>query len=303
MKKMFASCALFFCALILHAHTQGDDPRQEFTWQINRQFATTANGMTVLYNAHGDIAIQTSPNAREVKVDVTIIVKAKSKQEADRIFDAIQVNFTHTPGYVKAQTVLQKNFPGSVGCKEFRVNYKINMPADNQLELSNRYGNTHIAGGLNGKLNAEVKYGDLTLEHPVNETQFLLGYGKLKAAQIGFAQGQLNYAQFDANQTSELRPESKYSKIKVDHSDNVVLTSRYDDLNFGAINPYAYRPNTAQRPSAKRKAPISRQSIQTLTSSRCAIDWTLTYLTESSTSYLWTAISKRPASIPVTPTW
>ncbi|MFN4081802.1 MAG: hypothetical protein ACK4NS_12965 [Saprospiraceae bacterium] len=233
MKKIAASCAALLCALAIHAHALAGDPLQEFTRKIDRQFATTPNGMTVLDNAHGDISVQTSPAAREVRVAVTITVKAATKQEADRIFDAIQVNFTHTAGYVKAQTVIQKNLSARTGCRGFRVDYAVGMPAENQLDLSNRYGNTLVAGPLHGKLNVEIKYGDLKLEQKVNETQIYLDYGKLKADKMNLLQGQLNYSQLDANQTGDLRLESKYSRISVNRAANVTLNSRYDDLKLG----------------------------------------------------------------------
>ena len=83
-----------------------DCPSQEFSRTINREFNTTADGMTALYNKYGTVNVKTWQN-NAVKIDITIVVNAGSQREADKIFDRIKVNFANAVGYVKAETMIE----------------------------------------------------------------------------------------------------------------------------------------------------------------------------------------------------
>lgn len=59
------------------------------------------------------------------------------------------------------------------------------------LDLNNRYGNSYI-GKLNGKLTAEIKYGDLRTEVIANDADLSLGYGKASIAKVNHLYGQVS---------------------------------------------------------------------------------------------------------------
>ena len=70
-------------------------PAQEFTKTINREFGTSTDGTTALYNKYGDVKVKTWQN-NSVKIDVTIVVNAKTQREADEAFKNLNVNFINT---------------------------------------------------------------------------------------------------------------------------------------------------------------------------------------------------------------
>ena len=57
---------------------QANGPKQEFTRTINREFGTTVDGMTALYNKYGTVNVKTWQN-NSVKIDITIVVNAGSQ--------------------------------------------------------------------------------------------------------------------------------------------------------------------------------------------------------------------------------
>ena len=89
-------------------------PMQEFTKTINREFGTSADGITALYNKYGNVNVKTWQN-NSVKIDVTIVVNAKSQREADESFKNINVNFINTWGYVKAETMIAEGLNNGGG--------------------------------------------------------------------------------------------------------------------------------------------------------------------------------------------
>ncbi|MBX2891110.1 MAG: DUF4097 family beta strand repeat protein [Saprospiraceae bacterium] len=213
-----------------------EKPTLEFTRTINREFNTTSDGMTALYNKYGKVNVKTWQN-NTVKIDITIVVNAGSQRDADKIFDRIKVNFANASGYVKAETMLEQKsgINWTNDCNDFKINYEVYMPIGNQLDLKNRYGNSYVAT-LNGKLIAEIKYGDLRTEAVNNDADLNLGYGKGYIARVNNLYGQISYSQITITEAREVQLDTKYSELKGDRVSTLRLTSKYDDFNLGEVD-------------------------------------------------------------------
>jgi hypothetical protein len=211
---------------------------QEFKKTINREFGTTADGMTALYNKYGKVNVNTWGN-NSVKIDITIVVNANKQSEADRIFNRINVNFTNTAGYVKAETIINTESGGwgwggwnNGNDGDYQINYEVYMPVANQLDLKNKYGDSYL-GNMNGKLIAEIKYGDLRTENINNNCELNLGYGKATFAKIGNLNGQISYGELSLSDSKDIQLDTKYSDMHFDKSDRLRLVSKYDEIEVG----------------------------------------------------------------------
>lgn len=231
--------ALLGWLLVQSVPVWAEGPCQEFTKTINREFSTNANGTTALYDKYGTVNVKTWNN-NSVKIDINIIVNANNQRDANRIFDRIQVNFTNTFGYVKAETMINEDrtwWPQGMGNsgQDFKINYDVWMPVGNQLDLKNRYGNSIVAT-LNGKLTAEIKYGDLRTEAISNDADLNIGYGKAYLTKVGNLTGQVSYGGINVAEAREVQLESKYSEVQVEKATTLRITSKYDDFNFGTVD-------------------------------------------------------------------
>ncbi|TNE57903.1 MAG: hypothetical protein EP344_10685 [Bacteroidetes bacterium] len=234
LQQVLLLCLVLLGSSITMALANGPD--QEFTKKINREFGTTADGMTALYNKYGKVHVNTWKN-NSVKIDITIIVNANNQRDADKLFERINVNFTNTSGYIKAETVVDtegKNWWPGNSCQDFKINYEVWMPKGNQLDLKNKYGNSYVAD-LDGKLTAEIRYGDLRTETINNDADLSVGYGKATLARVRNLSGYLSYGGLILTDAKDVQVDSKYSEFQVDRAANVRITSKYDDFNLGDI--------------------------------------------------------------------
>lgn len=255
---------LLFLGQTLVASATG--PVQEFTKTINREFGTAGDGTTALYNKYGNVNVKTWQN-NSVKIDITIVVNAKSQREADETFKNINVNFTNAWGYVKAETMIAEamNYGGgtwwpSKPCgDDFKINYEVWMPAANKLDLKNKYGNAWVAA-LKGKLIAEIKYGDLRAEAVSNDADINIGYGKAWLTKVNNLYGQASYSELTVTEANDIQLDTKYSETKVDKANNLRITSKYDDFNFGSVEELRLQTKYANlRSKSVRTAYITAQ--------------------------------------------
>lgn len=231
--------AIFLCLFLGHSIAGlAFGPMQEFSKSIQREFNTSGDGTTALYNKYGTVNVKTWQN-NSVKIDITIVVNAKSQRDADETFKNINVNFTNAWGYVKAETFIAEDmggawWPNKTCGDDFKINYEVWMPASNQLDLKNKYGNSWVAA-LKGKLIAEIKYGELRTEAVSNDADLNIGYGKAWLARVNNLFGQVSYAELNVGEANDIQLDTKYSETKVDKANNLRITSKYDDFNLGSI--------------------------------------------------------------------
>ena len=241
-------------------------PVQEFTKTINREFSTSADGTTALYNKYGNVNVKTWQN-NSVKIDITIVVSAKSQREADESFKNINVNFISTWGYVKAETMIAEGmnygagnwWPKQTCGDDFKINYEVWMPAGNQLDLKNKYGNAWVAA-LKGKLIADIKYGELRAETISNDADINIGNGKVWFARLNNLSGQASYTELNITEANDIQLDTKYSETKVNQAKNLRITSKYDDFNFGTVEELRLQTKYANlRSTSIRSAYITAQ--------------------------------------------
>jgi hypothetical protein len=173
----------------------------------------------------------------------------------------ITVKFTETGGNLTAETVFNDDFSSinwKGGTNTFSINYNIKMPADINLDVTNKYGNTSI-DVVSGLTNLTVKYGDLTVHKldrgnvkPLN--RLVVAYGKATVDELGWAEINARYCgQFSIESATALLVDSRYSKIsigevsslvadakydgyKVTASNNVIIMAGYTDISIGRVN-------------------------------------------------------------------
>ena len=227
----------------LHCPCEGG-PTREFVKTINRDFKTSANGTTAIYNRYGDVNIRTWAENR-VKIDITIVVSAYDQKEAEKAMGQINANFTNTNGYIKAETMIGNlnNWGGNYynwvdksekKCQDYRINYEVWIPIENQLDIQNKYGASFVAN-LNGKLLADIWYGDLRVENIKSDANIKIEGGKATIASAKNLYGQVASGGIIVENATDIQMDTRNSECTFRRAGNLRITSKYDNLAFGKI--------------------------------------------------------------------
>ena len=102
MKLAYKISLVFLLAGLLVTGLQAKNHYQEFTKTIKKEFDITRDGTTNIKNKYGKVDIKTWDKNR-VKIDVRIVVNARSEKSAQEVFDRIDIGFSN--GYPFRQTL------------------------------------------------------------------------------------------------------------------------------------------------------------------------------------------------------
>jgi len=225
----------------------------EFVKNFDATYTLNDNGAVFLINKHGKIKISPTTD-NKVIIKVRVSANTNSQSDADKIFSRINIQFSNSDLYVKAETVIGELkggwFFNSGGNEDFTIDYDVSMPKNCNLDVTNKYGDTYI-GALNNYVKIEQHYGNFKLE-AAKYANIGLAYGEGTLNEVGGMTGNISYSHLSAPNLKDLQLKSKYSEFHIkkvqnamiesayddyflDDSKNIVINSRYGDFNIGSV--------------------------------------------------------------------
>jgi hypothetical protein len=198
--------------------------------KVYRSFPINKVQTLNLDNKYGNINI--SENRKDsVIIDVVIWVDG-TNDKARRLLDKISVNINQSGNTVSAETVFDSNFSSN---QEFSIDYNISVPADRELNVSQKYGNVRM-DDLTGKGIFEIKYGELRAKNLLSSSLAMdISYSKVFVTSTKDLALSLKYSKLFLDKGNNFKLDTKYSTVEIGDGQNVVLDSKYDNIEFNSL--------------------------------------------------------------------
>lgn len=235
---------------------------QEFTKNFDKTFTVDKNEVVILANKYGKIEVKTG-GTNQVVVNVRVRVNAGSQDEAQKMFDRVNIAFSNGPDYVKTETLIESQSNsgwnwnwGKSRSSDFVIDYEVLMPVNSRLDLSNKYGNSHIAA-LNASVNIEQKYGDFKLDGAtaavvelaygggqlgtISALSANVSYGKLTVQSVNAARLKTKYSEFKFGKMQMADIQTAYDDYRIDDVETLKIDGKYGDMNVGTVKDLTAR--------------------------------------------------------------
>jgi hypothetical protein len=235
---LLASFAILACLPKVRAE------KEEFSRQLQKEFPVTASSSLEINNKYGNVHIQ-NWDQNSIKIAVKIMVDVKDQHQAEELFQMLSVSFSQEGDRIIANTKISDDFGksnrwfGNSG-KKFSIDYTVNMPKNNDIKLSNKYGNIFI-DERTGLVDIDLKYGDMTInkltrgdDKPMN--QIIMAYAKANIVECNWLKLQVSYSKIDIEQSKALVLMSKYSKGNLGKTSSLVGDNSYDSYVLGNLS-------------------------------------------------------------------
>ncbi|MCE1198863.1 MAG: DUF4097 domain-containing protein [Marinilabiliales bacterium] len=212
--------------LLLLLSIQGNAER--ISKRIYKSYPVSQVTKLQLSNKYGNIRIDDN-RKDSVVIDVEIWVEGNSNK-AKRILDNIGVNFGISGGTVSAETEFENSFNNFSG--EFSIDYRVSVPANRDLEVSQKYGNVNM-NDLTGKGLFDIKYGELKARSLLSpQLKIEMAYSKGSAEASNNMELSIRYSKFSLSKCENLTLDSRYSGLTFGEGKAFSIDSRYDDIRI-----------------------------------------------------------------------
>lgn len=223
MKTLYKIIVLIFLIpFISNAHEK--DGKYTKNKVINKEFTVNSNALLNVSNKYGNIVIS-SWNENRIAIKVSITTNGNDEEKVKKRLEQIDVEFKGTLNNVSAKTVIEKSssswsFFGNKSNVNMEINYLIQMPISNSINLNNDYGSITI-DKIEGSSKINCDYGKITIGELLNsDNNINIDY--TNNSNIDFMkEGNIN---------------ADYSTLNIDRSDNVELNADYSHISFGKID-------------------------------------------------------------------
>lgn len=208
---------------------------EEVTKRVHRGFTRSQITALDISNKFGTIKIHDS-GGDSVTVDARVTIKDVNESKGRQLLDQININIRRNGGLLEAETVIADNFRGR---GNFTIDYRINIPKDRDLTVTNKFGNV-VLPDLEAKGHFTVAYGNITagnLKSPKGSAIWLeLSYGKADIGSLNRSKGLVKYSKVFIGETGNMELETKYSGLDVKKINDLQLESKYDGISIGEIS-------------------------------------------------------------------
>lgn len=219
------------------------DVNDEFSKTLQKDFQVNSKNELEINNKYGDVHIQNwDQNSFNIVVKITVDVR--DKKQADDLLEMLTVVFTQDGDKITASTKISDDFGRSGNWfgsnKKFSIDYTVKMPKNNNLKISNKYGNIFI-DEMRSFVDIDLKYGDMNInkltrgdEKPMN--QIMLAYGKANITECNWLKLQVSYSKVELERSKAIVLLSKYSKGDLGKMSSLVADNSYDSYQMSDLS-------------------------------------------------------------------
>ncbi len=170
-------------ALLLSSAIYAQEKKYDYAKDrsITQTYSADGNDKLNISNQFGKVVIKTW-SRNEVKVDITIAVSSTLKEEADDLFERIDVMHSKDGNTISFKTKMDKDhnnqnkqYNGSHS-NSINIDYEVSMPANLALDLDNKFGKT-IIPDLQGNVDIDQQFGDLEAGKLSNPGKITVKFG------------------------------------------------------------------------------------------------------------------------------
>lgn len=272
MKKilaLFSSTLLLL--LLLGSAAFAQKQKYEFAKDrsISQTYSASGNDKLTINNQFGKVVVRTW-SRNEVKVDIKIEVSSTHQEDAEELFQRIDVDHGKNGSNIYFKTNMEKNKDQKKSernnyknrSNSIHIDYEVSMPAGLDLDLENKFGKTTLPD-LQGKVDIDQQFGDLEagrLSNPRNitvkfgsaaiegvdggtyEFQFVSDQAVLKNAKGDI---KVNIQHCKSNGVVIYGDEVSSLKVNAQHSDVALVVSRDMSAQYAVMTSFGSFKNNS----------------------------------------------------------
>ncbi|MFY0627195.1 MAG: hypothetical protein JXR07_12920 [Reichenbachiella sp.] len=233
MKNSLYKTALLFLLMALTVPgfaKRGDVEKKKV---IEKTFKVNDGTKLNIGNSFGKVHVNVW-DQKSFSVTVEVIARKRNEDRAQQTLDKVDIDIEASSSEVSVMTNIkgQMNNNNNEG---FEVNYVINMPSGNPLELKNSFGDVYI-GDRNGKNDLKISYCDLKIGKLTGKSEMKISFSDGSIDEIGSGDLVLKYSDVNIGVLGVSKVHQEFSDINIDKAETINLTSKYGEMNIDEAN-------------------------------------------------------------------
>jgi hypothetical protein len=206
--------------------------------KITKTFEVTASTKLNIENQYGEVHVNTW-DKKEIVIEIEINAVAKTDARAQELLDRITISDIRTGENIFMKTnIKSSNSSISIngGKEQFEIDYTINMPENNPLNVSNKFGGVYLAD-FSGSLNLNVAYGSLQAENIKGGDKMIkISFGSAAITSIESGRIEASYSKLNIDKAGNIEVKNMFGGTEIDKVDNLKIDQQYGSLEISSVD-------------------------------------------------------------------
>jgi hypothetical protein len=215
--------------------------KETFKKEFDKSYTVDSNVLVDLHSGFSEVTI-TNGSADKVQIHVEVLVDAKSEQEAQKLFNKIEVVMTGAKSKVTLKTEMDGDFDND---DDWSIKITISMPSTGGLNADQSFGSLKIQE-IRGESDIHVSYGSLKaskLSHAENKVKVSFGEGEID--HLGGGDITVEFGSLDIDRlTASSKLKCGYGELDIDHVDssckNLTIDNEFGNTKLSLASGSGY---------------------------------------------------------------
>lgn len=237
--------ALVFSVPLFANSSANEKPEKEYELNYTESFSINNDALILFDTKHGNVNIKEGSSNKAV-FEITISTDADSQEEADEIFDAIQIHFDDSKSSLSVETDFdfdsRKNkswweniFGGWNQSVSFQIDMEVTLPNTVALEIDHAFGDVYIPN-MKNEIEVDIKHGNGRFSDIDADADIQIRHGKIKMGNVHNMDVECHHSDFYMGTAQDVDIEMSHSDLEIDGAENLELDARHCDVSMGKIN-------------------------------------------------------------------
>jgi hypothetical protein len=202
--------------------------------KITRSFKVNNGTKVKIKNSFGKVHINTW-DKNQVDVEIAILTKSKNEAKAQEMLNKIKIKIEENYGQLEFNTEIGKI--NSKNNESYEVNYTINMPSKNPLEVKNSFGDFYL-DDYDGPVELNLSYGALKIGRLNGPAEIKVSFNKGENIIKSISKGELDvsYTDLTLNYAENLNLDNEFSNVTIENANMLDVDVSYGRLKIDKVN-------------------------------------------------------------------
>jgi hypothetical protein len=233
MKKLAFNLIIILCTFVLSNESLAEKKNDvEKSKKIAKNYDVSQQVKLDIRNSFGKVHVNTW-DKNTISVDIEIIARMNSEERAQRLLDKIDIEINESSSVISFETKINKSM-NNKNSEEFEINYMVNMPKKNVLNLKNSFGTTYL-GESSADHTIKISYGDFKFENLTGNSNIKISFSDGSMRGVTSGEIEIKYSDVEIGTLGNVKMEQGFSDVVIDKAGTIDLESKYGDMEIGTV--------------------------------------------------------------------
>ncbi len=236
--------SLFILSFIINSSYADAVHDREYEKKITKEFNINSDALIEFDTRHGDINIKHG-DSNKAYFEVTISTNADDEEDAERIFNGIDVDFSDSKSTVSVTTDVELStnrggwlsslFGGGSTNINFQIDIDVRLPRTVELDIEHAFGDVFIPE-MDNEIEVDIRHGEGRIATINADAVVDIRHGEINMKDVQNLEIECHHSEFYGGNAKNIDVDISHSDLEMENAKKVEIDGSHSDFVFNKVH-------------------------------------------------------------------